>query len=973
MSHSFYNTSWQQCMEELCRLIELENPPPLYSSTGKLLPPKVLTQQQAFQHYAALYIGYLKVFQSLEACYDQIVHPQKRRDIRLVLECVMARLVQCKAELIRFNANTQGIGYDFVHFTDILLANRLTPKDLEVPIPRYFREKTAQDLTNVTFSPISPNHPNNTHNSNNSNVDDSAKKRDVLEKYMEEHQITVVIEEKTLFVPKLTREQAIRIIQQAERGRQGIVRAKLMKELKEEDLLRKRLNQSAAGEGNNPSFEAELRRKEPNFAATTIQRVFRGYLSRRKVRKMQLEELIFIGMKPNPEHSAARIIPGASNSADFAPASTTQASLQEKPRYDPITKAGEIREQRKLRQSDNELKYIEGLMSLEQEILDKEGSELRDKLWQERYDWWINYKQRTGKFPKDLALFYKEKQLQAGIVPEKKKKIKKKAKESEKTQQNQRKPSEKASKTSKNSGKGEENIEVLGPNHLVQHLVECLSHYNSVWSGLDESSNYLQQHSVALAQEKLRPIIEEKVQSSVDSRLLQYLDNIRQKLMQKQAEKKAKKLALREKKRLKAQEGDNSDQTGEKGSSTGRSGLNNAGSGAGGVNSPSKGPKKAGKGKKSAKCCDGAASCAQMPLGDQISLLVRMGILYDYKKNINNKLNLGAFVGELELLGTEYNAAELCVEPNYAQLRHFLAEQVILPLGSAYVKQQTNLINSVLLYGPPGCGKSHLSRAIAYESAAVWLELSPRAILHKLGSKAEINKLVHLVFNVAISLQPAVIYLDEVEKLFISSKKKGQINTGNELAKLRAAIQQHKKLLSRENRVIILANSSQPWNERIDRTEFNKMFGKSAQGKQIAVPLPNYNTRLLLWRRLLTSTGLKIDNFVGDAEILLANLARISEGYSVSSIQHSVALSLTPRTVAKLNESNKLVELNELISALSKTSFYYKGDYALFKKYFEGQINETQRKKIQAIQQEEQKIFAAEQQKKNRTTMKRIA
>jgi hypothetical protein len=50
--------------------------------------PKPITQEEAFQHFAYLYVRYIQVFRKLEDCYDQCVHPQKRRDIKLSLDTV---------------------------------------------------------------------------------------------------------------------------------------------------------------------------------------------------------------------------------------------------------------------------------------------------------------------------------------------------------------------------------------------------------------------------------------------------------------------------------------------------------------------------------------------------------------------------------------------------------------------------------------------------------------------------------------------------------------------------------------------------------------------------------------------------------------------------------------------------------------------------------------------------------------------
>jgi len=59
-------------------LIQIENPPE---------PPKPEKDRlAAFQLLATMYIKYIQIFRRLENCYDQVVHPQKRRVLRHVLD-----------------------------------------------------------------------------------------------------------------------------------------------------------------------------------------------------------------------------------------------------------------------------------------------------------------------------------------------------------------------------------------------------------------------------------------------------------------------------------------------------------------------------------------------------------------------------------------------------------------------------------------------------------------------------------------------------------------------------------------------------------------------------------------------------------------------------------------------------------------------------------------------------------------------
>jgi hypothetical protein len=108
--------------------------------------PRTITPEEAYQHFCFLYVSYIQVFRKLEDCYDQSVHPQKRKDMKQSLEAVMARVCQLKHEIVRFNPR---IRTDYISVEDLLIDLKLTPAQLEIPIPHYFREGTQRQPKHV--------------------------------------------------------------------------------------------------------------------------------------------------------------------------------------------------------------------------------------------------------------------------------------------------------------------------------------------------------------------------------------------------------------------------------------------------------------------------------------------------------------------------------------------------------------------------------------------------------------------------------------------------------------------------------------------------------------------------------------------------------------------------------------------------------------------------------------------------------
>lgn len=104
---------WANAQEALQDLLQDEMPP---------LPPHPQKDRfQVFQSLATFYLRYLQIFRALEAAYDQLVHPQKRRVVRHVLEGVMGRLMELKNEMVELEFS------EFHYFDDVLQDLKMTP------------------------------------------------------------------------------------------------------------------------------------------------------------------------------------------------------------------------------------------------------------------------------------------------------------------------------------------------------------------------------------------------------------------------------------------------------------------------------------------------------------------------------------------------------------------------------------------------------------------------------------------------------------------------------------------------------------------------------------------------------------------------------------------------------------------------------------------------------------------------------
>ncbi|BBH04322.1 cell division cycle 48C [Prunus dulcis] len=201
-----------------------------------------------------------------------------------------------------------------------------------------------------------------------------------------------------------------------------------------------------------------------------------------------------------------------------------------------------------------------------------------------------------------------------------------------------------------------------------------------------------------------------------------------------------------------------------------------------------------------------------------------------------------------------------------------------------------NLETGFLLYGPPGCGKTLIAKAVANEAGANFIQVKGPELLNKWVGESE--KAVRTLFSRARACTPCILFFDEVDALTTKRGQEGGQNVELLLNQLLVELDGG----DQRKGVIVIGATNRP--DVMDPA----VLRPGRFGKHIYVPLPSKDERGFILKALARNKP--IDSRVDLSEIGQRNACENFTGADLAALMHEATMAAVEEKVTSIASSD---------------------------------------------------------------------
>ncbi|MEA3254718.1 MAG: AAA family ATPase [Candidatus Altiarchaeota archaeon] len=207
----------------------------------------------------------------------------------------------------------------------------------------------------------------------------------------------------------------------------------------------------------------------------------------------------------------------------------------------------------------------------------------------------------------------------------------------------------------------------------------------------------------------------------------------------------------------------------------------------------------------------------------------------------------------------------------------------------------------ILLYGPPGCGKSYVAKATIGECGASFFNVNISDLVSK--GFEEGAKALHDIFEHATKGAPSIVFMDEIDAI---GGKRDSNQEHSERMLIDQLLMEIDGVESMKENVLFIAATNSPW-------ALDSALRRSERfTKQLFVPPPDSETRIEIFKIHTRKEPLSED-------INLEKLAELTEGYSSSDIKTVCdSAAKIPWEEAIHGGTAREINMSDFIKAISK-------------------------------------------------------